>query len=77
MTSVSYPSCNKQKQAIALLPTLSGKHRARHAFTLNPYGSYSNKKRIYQYKPYGTRIYVMKNNIICHRIRKGDSIECT
>ena len=39
MTSVSYPRThyNKRKQAIALLPTLSGKHRARHAFTLNPY----------------------------------------
>ena len=34
MTSVSYPRThNKRKQAIALLPTLSGKHRARHAFT--------------------------------------------
>ena len=27
ITSASYPLCNKQKQAIALLPTLSGKHR--------------------------------------------------
>ena len=35
MTSVSYPLHHKQKQAIALLPTLSGKHRARYAFTLN------------------------------------------
>ena len=35
MTSVSYPTHNKQKQAIALLPALSGKHRARHAFTLH------------------------------------------
>ena len=35
MTSVSYPTRNKRKQAIALLPTLSGKHRARHAFTLH------------------------------------------
>ena len=35
MTSVSYPSHNKRKQAIALLPTLSGKQRLRNAFTLN------------------------------------------
>ena len=27
MTSVSFPTRNKRKQAIALLPTLSGKHR--------------------------------------------------
>ena len=29
----TYPLCNKRKQAIALLPILSGKHRARHVFT--------------------------------------------
>ena len=33
MTSVLYPTRSIRKQAIALLPTLSGKHRARHAFT--------------------------------------------
>ena len=27
ITSASYPLCNKRKQAIALLPTLSEKHR--------------------------------------------------
>ena len=52
MTSVLHLTRKKRKQAIALLPTLSGKHRARHAFTLTSYGSYSNKKRTYHYKPY-------------------------
>ena len=52
MTSVSYPTCNKRKQAIALLPTLSGKHRARHAFT--PLHT-EVIKRTYQYIPYITR----------------------
>ena len=50
MTSVSYPTCDKRKQAIALLPTLSGKHRARHAFT--PLYTEVIVIRIYQYKPY-------------------------
>ena len=47
----SYP--NKRKQAIALLPTLSGKHRARHAFT--PIHT-EVIIRTYHYKPYETRI---------------------
>ena len=34
ITSVSYPLCNKRKQATALLPTLSEKHRATHVFSL-------------------------------------------
>ena len=39
MTSVSYPR-NKQKQAIALLPTLSGKHKVTTCLYTNPYRSY-------------------------------------
>ena len=57
MTSVSYPR-NKRKQAIALLPTLSGKHRARHAFT--PIHT-EVIIRTYHYKPYETRIEGIKN----------------
>ena len=53
MTSISYPTRNKQKQAIALLPTLSGKHRARHAFTPIHVEVII---RTYHYKPYETRI---------------------
>ena len=34
ITSVSYPLCNKRKQAIALLPTLSEKHRVTYVFSL-------------------------------------------
>ena len=46
MTSVSHPTHDKRKQAIALLPILSGKHRARHVFT--PVHT-EVIKRIYQY----------------------------
>ena len=52
MTSVLYPR-NKRKQAIALLPTLSGKHKARHAFTPIHMEVII---RTYHYKPYETRI---------------------
>ena len=34
ITSASYSLCNKQKQAIALLPILSEKHRATYVFLL-------------------------------------------
>ena len=53
MTSISYPTRNKRKQAIALFPTLSGKHRARHAFT--PIHTEVIIRK-YHYKPYETRI---------------------
>ena len=58
MTSISYPTCNKQKQAITLLPTLSGKHRAQHAFTPIHMEVII---RTYHYKPYETRIEGIKN----------------
>ena len=42
ITSVSYPLCNKRKQAIALLATLSKKHRVTDVFLLQQ-GSYGYK----------------------------------